>query len=306
MILSIATFGQGLGEYVKKIEEIGIGCSVDSVKSTIKMQALISLYREYPKNDSTNYKYLYAIAIGYFQLKKQDSTLFYAHKSIRLKKDNSMTYALLAKMFSKNFNHDSAAFYYDLASKHETDVAQKKKYKFTVANKYIKEEKFAEAHRHTQEILAMDSLDLTAIYYYIRLSNKIELYQESREKALTSLPSFDFENQHKDKKVRFLLELLIALFELKDMKNFEKYWEQMQNSPLTGSYIHYFLKYTCLAGYETRLNETFKMELNKRRNSTLASVGDYFFQKQNHEKARFYWNQIGDEAMKEMLLSLLN
>lgn len=304
MTLSIASFGQGLGEYIKKKEQIG--CQTFEVEyDTAKIQELISFHRGMLVNDSTDYKILYIIATDYQRFRFYDSAKIYAQKSINLKTDFSSNYALLATIYYKGSKNDSAAFYYDLASKYETDIAQKKKYKFIVANKYIKEEKFAEAYNHTKELLVMDSLDLKSRYYYIKLSNIIGLYQESKEKALASLKSFDFENRYKDSKTKFLLELLIALFELNDMKNFEKYWEQMQNASITSSYIFYFLKYTCLAGYENRLNESFKMELNKRRNSTLASAGDYFFQKQNHEKARFYWNQIGDEALKEKLLNLL-
>jgi tetratricopeptide (TPR) repeat protein len=298
MILPIAiSFGQekSLRDYMNEI-----GCSWGHRFDSTRFQNQIKALKNMLKNDSTDYKYLYSIAICYYQLKNEDSAKFYVQKSIRLKENFAMSYALLAKTFIKK-NDDSAAFYYDLASKYETDLEQKKKYKFIVTNKHIKEENFIEAHKQIKEILAMDSLDFKANYYCVRLSNAIGLYQESKDRILASFQQFDFEDKHKDYKTKFLADLLTALFELNDMKNFALYWEQAQNTSLKGNQLSTFLKCTVLASYENKLNEKYQLEYGKHKNQILASVGDYFFKKGNCPKAKFYWGQISDESLKEKL-----
>lgn len=267
-------------------------------------QKLIAEFKKALKNDSTDYKYLSAIAVGYYGLKKQDSAKFYAQQSLSLKKDYAPNYWLIATIFQSNGHYDSGAVCYDLAVKYETNLAQKKMYKQVVLNNAIKNDNFVEAYRHSKEMLAIDTTDFKANYYHARIANRLGYYQEAKNSILANLQHSDFENKDKEVKAKHLLELLSALFELNDRKNFDLYWEQVQDliNEKDGKQKTIFLRYTYLAGYENKLPEKLKLNTETDKTKMMTYLKD-FISKQDCEKVRFYCKRLNDENLKKELLA---
>lgn len=312
ILLVVFSYSQCLGQVIEeKNHQNGLLQYVQEVPMSDKPtplihKAKIEYFRKQISNDSTEYIYFYAIAQSYYCLKEYDSAKFYTHKALLFKKDFSSNYLLLAKNFQGEKILDSTVYYYNLATQYETDIAIQKKHKLFIINALINNKKYLEAYKNCKELLAIDSTDLNSNYYHVKLLNMLGEYQEAKNSIFNILKIYDFENIEEKQSSKYLTQLICSLFELKEMKLFDIYWNKTQNV-ISKNYPYehrdVFLLYTYLAGYEDKLSEKIKIATTTEgRYSVFYILLQYFNKKHDCAKVKPYGKKLDIEDMDTILL----
>ncbi len=202
----------------------------ENLRKQGQFQKAVAEYDKALRNEPSNHNYLYGKALAEFQSRNSESSINSLVSLFKLKNDFAPAYSLLAQIYQQKGDADRAVAFYDSAAKYETNVDNKLKYKFTITNKYIKDNNFKMAFEKSKDMLHLAPKDLKIVYYYARLANANMHYQEVINAIL---PVEGLIKAAPTEIAKFYYELGYAYFNLEEYAKASQAWSKAN----TGEFI---------------------------------------------------------------------
>ncbi len=188
-----------------------------------QFQQAVTEYEKALRNEPSNYSYLYGKALAEFQGRNSESSVESLSSLFKLKSDFAPAYLLLAQIYQQKGDLNHAMAFLDSAAKYDSNVENKLKYKFTITNKYIKDNNFKLAFDKAKDMHVLAPKDLKIVYYFARLANVNGHYQEvinaimPIENAIKALPN---------ESAKYYYELGFAYFHSNEFVKARQAWEK--------------------------------------------------------------------------------
>jgi tetratricopeptide (TPR) repeat protein len=196
----------------------------ETLRKKGQFQQAVTEYEKALRNEPSNHAYLYGKALAEFQGRNSESSVESLSSLFKLKSDYAPAYLLLAQIYQQKGDTDKAVAFFDSAAKYDANIENKIKYKFTITNKYIKDNNFKLAFEKASDMHVLAPKDLKITYYFARLANANARYQEvvnaiiSNESAIKALLS--------NENAKYYYELGFAYFHLNEFAKARQAWDK--------------------------------------------------------------------------------
>ena len=181
-------------------------------------QGAILEYDNAIRLEPNNYQFWVMKAQVYTTNKDVRNAIKCFEKVIELKDNYSRAYVSLHKLYMQEKNIDKAVTALDEACQYESDQKLKATYRNEIIKILYKEEQFAKAGRHIQELLALTPDNPNALYYSAKYNNVMSNY-EGAIKNIQDILTIIGTVEEPEKTAKFYYELGYAYHKKGDYKN---------------------------------------------------------------------------------------